>query len=195
MRRWQVPVCYRTSASSAPRCRLLDDVSAQWSFGGGACPQWVFANADGRGYYRTAYATDMLADLAKAPLSEAERLAFAADEWALVRGGVHTVGDYLTVAAELIRGRSPAVVGEVAKQLRFIRDVVAPDGARGAFDRTVRRFLAPAAAELGPAPRPRDTEDQRALVASAYRAAGADAVDGFRKVLLGLVNEIGRAHV
>jgi DNA-binding MarR family transcriptional regulator len=36
------------------------------------------------------------------------------------------------------------------------------------------------------------TEAQRALVARAYRAAGADAVDGFRKVLLGLINDSDR---
>jgi DNA-binding MarR family transcriptional regulator len=37
------------------------------------------------------------------------------------------------------------------------------------------------------------TEAQRALVARAYRAAGADAVDGFRKVLLGLINDSDRS--
>jgi DNA-binding MarR family transcriptional regulator len=36
------------------------------------------------------------------------------------------------------------------------------------------------------------TEDQRALVAKAYKAAGAEAVEGFKKVLLGLVNEEDR---
>src|SRR5690606_35987897 len=36
------------------------------------------------------------------------------------------------------------------------------------------------------------SEGQRALVARAYRAAGAEAVDGFRKVLLGLINEVYR---
>src|SRR5215510_10514506 len=36
------------------------------------------------------------------------------------------------------------------------------------------------------------TEAQRALVARAYRAAGADAVVGFRKVLLGLINDSDR---
>ncbi|MBK8160505.1 MAG: MarR family transcriptional regulator [Rhodospirillaceae bacterium] len=36
------------------------------------------------------------------------------------------------------------------------------------------------------------TEDQRALVARAYKAAGAEAVEGFKKVLLGLVNEEDR---
>ena len=36
------------------------------------------------------------------------------------------------------------------------------------------------------------TEEQRALVAKAYRSAGAEAVEGFRKVLLGLINETDR---
>jgi DNA-binding MarR family transcriptional regulator len=36
------------------------------------------------------------------------------------------------------------------------------------------------------------TEDQRALVARAYRSAGAEAVEGFRKVLLGMINETDR---
>ena len=39
------------------------------------------------------------------------------------------------------------------------------------------------------------TEDQRALVARAYRAAGAEAVEGFRKVLFGMINEDDRAKV
>ncbi|HVO02648.1 MAG TPA: MarR family transcriptional regulator [Candidatus Cybelea sp.] len=36
------------------------------------------------------------------------------------------------------------------------------------------------------------TEEQRALVARAYKSAGAEAVEGFRKVLLGLINEADR---
>jgi DNA-binding MarR family transcriptional regulator len=36
------------------------------------------------------------------------------------------------------------------------------------------------------------TEDQRALVARAYRSAGAEAVEGFRKVLLGMITETDR---
>ena len=39
------------------------------------------------------------------------------------------------------------------------------------------------------------TEDQRALVARAYRAAGAEAVEGFRSVLFGMINEADRAKV
>ncbi len=36
------------------------------------------------------------------------------------------------------------------------------------------------------------TEEQRHLVARAYRAAGAESVEGFRKVLLGLIDESDR---
>ena len=39
------------------------------------------------------------------------------------------------------------------------------------------------------------TEDQRALVARAYRAAGAEAVEGFRSVLFGMINEADRPKV
>jgi len=36
------------------------------------------------------------------------------------------------------------------------------------------------------------TEEQRNLIARAYRAAGAESVEGFRKVLLGLIDENDR---
>lgn len=59
----------------------------------------------------------------------------------------------------------------------------------GPRDRRQRLLeLTPAGAEL----ERRLTEAQRALVARAYRAAGAEAVDGFRKVLLGLINDADR---
>ena len=61
----------------------------------------------------------------------------------------------------------------------------------GTSDRRQRLLeLAPKGAEL----ERRLTEDQRALVARAYRAAGAESVDGFRRVLLGLVNEADRGR-
>ena len=38
------------------------------------------------------------------------------------------------------------------------------------------------------------SEGQRARIAAAYRAAGAEAVDGFRKVLLGMIDEADRTR-
>jgi DNA-binding MarR family transcriptional regulator len=61
----------------------------------------------------------------------------------------------------------------------------------GPRDRRQRLLeLTPAGADL----ERRLTEAQRALVARAYRAAGADAVDGFRKVLLGIINDADRTR-
>lgn len=60
----------------------------------------------------------------------------------------------------------------------------------GTRDRRQRLLeLTPKGAEL----ERRLSEGQRALVARAYRAAGAEAVEGFRKVMLGLINERDRA--
>ncbi len=39
------------------------------------------------------------------------------------------------------------------------------------------------------------SERQRACIAQAYRQAGAEAVEGFRKVLLGMVNEQDRRQL
>jgi DNA-binding MarR family transcriptional regulator len=39
------------------------------------------------------------------------------------------------------------------------------------------------------------TENQRQRIARAYRLAGADAVEGFRNVLLGIINEQDRAKL
>jgi len=38
------------------------------------------------------------------------------------------------------------------------------------------------------------TEQQRRLVAAAYREAGAEAVEGFRRVMLGMIDETDRAR-
>ncbi|MGQ0664684.1 MAG: MarR family transcriptional regulator [Pseudomonadota bacterium] len=62
----------------------------------------------------------------------------------------------------------------------------------GPRDRRERRLeLTPEGAALE-----RQLSDaQRARIAAAYRAAGGAAVDGYRKVLLGLINEADRARL
>ena len=70
------------------------------------CPPWIFVNAGGLGYYRTAYspaALRAMAPLLQGTLTAAEQLSLVEDEWALVRAGRHTVTDYLTIVAELSR--------------------------------------------------------------------------------------------
>jgi DNA-binding MarR family transcriptional regulator len=75
------------------------------------------------------------------------------------------------------------VLGQLVRQ-GFVQQRPGPDRRQRLLD------LTPQGAEL----ERRLTEDQRALVARAYRAAGAESVDGFRRVLLGLVNEADRGR-
>jgi DNA-binding MarR family transcriptional regulator len=76
------------------------------------------------------------------------------------------------------------VLGQLIRQ-GFVQQRPGPDRRQRLLDLTAQ------GAEL----ERRLTEDQRALIAKAYRAAGADAVEGFRKVLFGLINEADRPKV
>jgi DNA-binding MarR family transcriptional regulator len=61
----------------------------------------------------------------------------------------------------------------------------------GSHDRRQRLL---ALTEKGAALERRLSERQRALIAEAYRRAGAEAVEGFRKVLLGIIGEPDRGR-
>src|SRR5262245_49982542 len=100
--RWQVPICLKTGGQATPTCDVLSDVTQSVVLPGSGCPQWVFANAGAQGYYRTAYAPEMLRAIAPhvaTELTAPERLTLIDDEWSLVRAGRHNAADYLTLAA------------------------------------------------------------------------------------------------
>ena len=63
-----------------------------------------FANAGGKGYYRSAYAPAQYAALVaqvETSLTPEERISLTGDEWAQVRANKATVGDYLDLVAAL----------------------------------------------------------------------------------------------
>ena len=57
--RWQIPVCLKSPNAVAPSCVLMTETTQTFTLGD-TCAPWVFANAGGRGYYRTAYSGDAL---------------------------------------------------------------------------------------------------------------------------------------
>lgn len=63
---------------------------------------------------------------------------------------------------------------------------------QGPVDRRQRRLTL---SEKGQALERELSENQRQRVAAAYRAAGAQAVEGFRRVMLGLVNDADRGKI
>ncbi len=117
--RWQIPICVKGAGQASPTCEVLTEETRTLTLPG-ACAPWVFANAGAHGYYRTAYPPEMLRALAprvETDLTAPERLSLLDDEWALVRAGRHTAGDYLTLAAGYGREHTSGVLEEVARRL------------------------------------------------------------------------------
>ena len=85
-----VPVCWRT-ASGTRQCTVMDTSSRNIRLPG--CPAWVYANADGTGYYRTTWTAEQLGTLPVDRLTAAERLTLAYDLRAQTtdRGAAHAV--------------------------------------------------------------------------------------------------------
>jgi aminopeptidase N len=177
--RWQMPVCVKTPGRSTPTCDVLNDASHTFTTTG-ACPPWVFANAGARGYYRTAYSSEMLRALAprvETDLTPAERLSLIDDEWAIVRAGRHGAADYLTLASGYGREHTSGVLDEVVHGLAFVRDYLTSGETRTRFERFARTLLQPLYDELGFAAAANDSDDRKALRATVIEALGTLAND------------------
>jgi aminopeptidase N len=146
-------------------CDVLTDETKTLTLAGGCAP-WVFANAGAHGYYRTAYAPEMLRAIAphvETDLSAPERMTLLDDEWALVRAGRHTSGDYLTLAAGFGREHVSGVLGDLTGRLGFVRDRLTTSATRAPFEAFTRTLLRPLFDEVGFTGSGTEPDDRRAL--------------------------------
>jgi aminopeptidase N/puromycin-sensitive aminopeptidase len=153
--KWTVPICFRTA--EGPPCDLLTPVTSRLP------PPFdplFFANADGTGYYRSAYAPERYAALvahAETSLTPSERISLAGDEWAQVRANKATVGDFLILVAAFKSDPSSEVFSNTAGLLGTIADKVASTKEeRDELNVWVSRNFAPEYAKIGP-PAPGDS--------------------------------------
>jgi aminopeptidase N len=175
---WQIPLCMKVCALATPKCELVtkkrENLTVQ------ECSQWVYANANAKGFYRSAYnseAIQSLAKVAESALAPAERMMLLSDVWASVRVNREPIGDYLVLAQGLQADRTSAVLSEVINQLIYISDYLASDGDRDAFDLWVRQLLDPVARDVGWEAKPGESEDRPALRAKLMMALGDVAHD------------------
>jgi aminopeptidase N len=177
---WQVPACVKTGGSpDRPTCAVISKPREKLDVAQGCAP-WIFANAGAAGYYRTAYAPEILRALAphvEDALSAPERATLIGDEWALVRANRHTVADYLTLAAGYGLEPVSGVLGDVTERLRFIREYLTTDATRSRLEALVRSMLRPTFAKLGFSPASSDTDERRSLRAVVVSALGSIAND------------------
>ena len=169
--KWTLPVCFKT-ASDSPDCELLAPATASLK-----APQAAlfFANAGGKGYYRSAYAPaqyEALVDHAESGLTPTERISLVGDEWAQVRANKATVGDYLNLVAAVKTDSDAEVISGAFNGLGGIAyQVASTKEERDVLGSWIRHNFAPEYAKLGP-PASGDSPNTRQLRASLFELLG-----------------------
>jgi aminopeptidase N/puromycin-sensitive aminopeptidase len=177
---WQIPLCMKigSTTSATEKCELITKKQASLTLQG--CSPWVYANANAKGFYRSAYNSEAIRSVAKvaeSALTPAERMMLLSDVWASVRVDREPIGDYLVLAEGLQADRSSAVLGEIINQLTYVSDDLVSDADREAFDLWVRQLLDPVAHDIGWEAKPGESEDRAALRARLMMALGEVARD------------------
>ena len=156
---WDIPVCYKRPSTSprasgqpeAVACSVLSGPTASIRLEG--CSTWLFANADGRGYYRTSYGTEGLRTLGQAlrdgHLTPVEQTSLLEDVWALVGLKQERVADYLALSSDLMRARPSGANVSVLDRFETISDHFVDEPVRPAWETWVRNTLRPSAKRLG----------------------------------------------
>jgi aminopeptidase N/puromycin-sensitive aminopeptidase len=168
---WTLPVCFKTAAGTQD-CQLLTPTDSVFQI---PATGLSFANAGGKGYYRSAYTPRVYAALvasAETSLTPAERISFIGDEWAQVRANNATVGDYLNLVAAIKSDPSADVVDAGLKGVSSIYERVAANAdEKAAISAWIRRNFAPELAKLGP-PSVSDSANARELRAQLFGTLG-----------------------
>ncbi len=158
---WTLPVCFKNASGNAD-CELLTPTTSSLKVP--AAPQF-FANAEGKGYYRTSYApadyTKLVAQI-ETGLGPAERISLTGDEWAQVRANQAKVGDYLQLVAALKDDGNAEVVSSALTNITTIYErLAATPEERARLSTWIDRTFAPVLAKLGPATASDDDNTRR----------------------------------
>lgn len=169
--KWTLPVCFKNS-DGTPDCQLLTPRTTALKIPGNS---FFFANAGGKGYYRSAYPSTVYSALIakiETALSPVERISLAGDEWAQVRSNKSPVGDYLDMAAALRADPSSEVVSSPLGGVGAIYErVAATQAEKDALAAWLLRNYSPELARLG-MPSPSDTPNTKRLRALLFGILG-----------------------
>jgi len=172
---WTVPVCLKLGGATEGKsqCRLLSERRETFTFPG--CAPWALANADAKGYYRSAYEVDALQEMSRSielDFDAGERVRLLSDDWASVRVGRQTIGDYLGFVEGLREERNRAVMDELTERLEYVAKYLVTDPVRESYESWLRNLLEPAAKELGWTPSPAESDERKILRSQVLYAVG-----------------------
>ena len=168
--KWMLPICFKTG-SGGQQCELFPGVDHTTKAPRG----FFFANAGGKGYYRSAYPPRVYAALmaqVESSLTPAERISLIGDEWAQVRANKAPIGDYLDLAAAVKSDPGAEVVEAALSGIRAASVRIAANAdERAQLAAWIRSTYAPVFAKLPP-PADSDSSNTRELRASLFSALG-----------------------
>jgi aminopeptidase N/puromycin-sensitive aminopeptidase len=168
--KWTLPVCLKTARGQD--CQLLtpDDSTVTVP-----AATLFFANARGKGYFRSAYSPHAYAAIIagiESSLTPAERVTFIGDEWARVQANQATVSDYLHLAA-VVKTDSNAVAikqTEAGISVAYLQIAATPEE-RAGLSAWIRATFAPEYTKLGK-PSETDSPNTRELRAQLFELLG-----------------------
>jgi len=168
--KWTLPVCFKTPDGES--CQLLTPASSTLK---ASSDGLFFANAGGKGYYRSAYPPREYAALVaqvETGLTPVERISLIGDEWAQARADKATIGDYLNlVAAVKSDSEAEVVYAALGGVGAAYSRVAATPQEKSALSAWVRGTIGPEYAKLPP-PAASDSANTRELRAHLFSALG-----------------------
>ena len=121
--KWTVPVCFKSGAGGQ-ECQVLTPSETALKVPGGGL---FFANAGGKGYYRSTYsaaAYKALVAEVETGMTPPERISLLGDAWAQVRANKATAGDYLNLSAAVRSDPNAYVISAAVGGIEIIVDLV-----------------------------------------------------------------------
>ncbi len=185
-RRWQVPVIVTQNDGSITTVEreLITDSSLDIQLVEPA--RWIIANTEGTGFYRVAYAPDLLDALvarASNELSPLERYGIIDDAWAAVLAGRKSAVDVLRLLPRFSDEDDLTVWQRVVGVLDAIDRLVDDPEALIQWQGTVTALLTPAFDRLGTTARHDDDDRSRQLRGTLFTALGTIAADPATRIL------------
>ncbi len=167
---WQIPVCARFQAGKEIKeaCTLLTTAEGDLPLGG-ACPDWVFPNADASGYFRFGLTPADLARLEKAgfgALGARERVAFGNSLRAAFNRGTLPMKNVIEASAMFASDSHREVAGEPMGLIGLARDWLQGDPLQASAEAYGRKLFHAEGQKLGWTPAKNEDGDRTELRAS-----------------------------
>ncbi|WP_446744938.1 M1 family aminopeptidase [Silvibacterium acidisoli] len=173
---WLIPVCVK-SADGKAQCDVLSGQNGSVKVPDAPL---FFADAEGKGYYRSAYTPEVFHSIVanmEQKLTPAERISVLGDEWARVQANQASVADYLDLAASVKDDTNAPVMKLALGNVSAIQaQIAATPQEQQAIADWVRKNFKPALDRLGQ-PSAQDSSEKRELRAELFQALGESGRD------------------